>query len=108
MNIGNLFKRKSDTENNVNVAASTEPIIPASWLEITDDGEFICGECSNKSAPETNTENGTVVADLMIVKSDLKQYPAKVIYGICPICAMEYTFKLKNDKLFLEPSEMMK
>lgn len=85
-----------------------ENILPANWIVITDDGEFICSECSNKVAPETNTEEGTVTADLEKVKSDLTQYPTKVIYGICPICGMEFTFKLAEDKLHLEPSEMMK
>lgn len=85
-----------------------EDILPANWIAISDDGEFICSECSNKIAPETNTEEGTVTADLEKVKADLTQYPSKVIYGICPICGMEFTFKLAEDRLHLEPSEMMK
>lgn len=87
---------------------SDEKTIPANWIAISKDGEFICSECSNKSAPETNTENGTVTADLVKVKADLTQYPTKIIYGICPVCGMEFTFKNQNGNLYLEPSEMMK
>jgi hypothetical protein len=90
------------------VTEDVNNITPANWIKISEDGEFICSECNNKSAPETNTENGTVTAELSKIKSDLEQFPTKVIYGICPICGMEFTFKHQNGSLFLEPSEMMK
>lgn len=124
MNIANLFKRKMNddsapqpvTPNASNDNSTTmqvndpvlETTVAANWISISDDGEFICSECGNKSAPETNTENGTVTADLSKVKADLEQYPTKVIYGICPVCGMEFTFKHADGKLLLEPSEMMK
>ncbi len=126
MAIFGLFKNKKDQEKddstnqtNVSVApadpdvaeiaqTAEDNILPASWIPISDDGEFICSECNNKVAPETNTEEGTVTADLAKIKSDLEQYPTKVIYGICPICGMEFTFKLAEGKLHLEPSDMMK
>ncbi len=135
MNIASLFKKKNtqptdetksletpseaNSIHNVNEPATSNNTVqnndttlgsakPANWIEISDDGEFICSECGNKSAPETNTENGTVTADLQSVKKDLEQYPTKIIYGICPVCGMEFTFKHSEGKLFLEPSEMMK
>lgn len=122
MNIASLFKRKNkNTEENKPAESVQQPLteatapvqeasgsVPANWIPISNDGEFICSECGNKIAPETNTENGTVTADLNKVKEDLTQYPTKIIYGICPVCGMEFTFKLENESLFLEPSEMMK
>lgn len=127
MNITSLFKRKindskanepitpnvsndnsSTMEVNTPVPSNTSSEVPANWIAISVDGEFICSECGNKSAPETNTENGTVTADLVKVKQDLVQYPTKIIYGICPVCGMEFTFKQKDNSLYLEPSEMMK
>lgn len=135
MNIASLFKKKNNQPtdetksletpsqansiHNVNEPATSNNAVqnndtalssakPANWIEISNDGEFICSECGNKSAPETNTENGTVTADLQSVKKDLEQYPTKIIYGICPVCGMEFTFKHSEGKLFLEPSEMMK
>ena len=104
MNILSAF-RKKDTNDSADVSTSS---VPANWIKIVEDGEFICGECSNKSAPETNTENGVEKADLAKIKADLTEFPNKVVYGICPICGMEYTFKLAESSLFLEPSEMMK
>lgn len=135
MNIASLFKKKNtqptdetksletpseaNSIHNVNEPATSNNAVqindtalssakPANWIEISNDGEFICSECGNKSAPETNTENGTITADLQSVKKDLEQYPTKIIYGICPVCGMEFTFKHSQGKLFLEPSEMMK
>lgn len=121
MNIASLFKRKSNNQNEplpVEVVSSdvkdndnsagTLSAVPANWIAVSDDGEFICSECGNKAAPETNTENGTVTADLAKVTSDLTQFPTKIIYGICPVCGMEFTFKLLEGSLYLEPSEMMK
>jgi len=136
MNIASLFKKKNNTvaadetknlespvdantihnvNEPINVSSNNQAdqvassvVKPANWIEISDDGEFICSECGNKSAPETNTENGTVTADQQAVKKDLEQYPTKIIYGICPVCGMEFTFKHSEGKLYLEPSEMMK
>ncbi len=85
----------------------TKSIVPTNWIAIKD-GKFICGECENASAPETNTEEGTVVADLEQIKKDLTQFPTKIIYGVCPVCGMEYTFRLADDDLYLEASDLEK
>lgn len=85
----------------------TSSSIKPNWIKVND-GKFICSECENESAPETNTEEGTVPADTEKIKEDLKQSPTKVIYGICPVCGMEYVFKQANDELYMEPSEMEK
>ena len=76
----------------------------AKWIKLVN-GQFTCPECENTSAPETNTVDGIVEADLDEIKSDLEQYPTKVIYGICPVCGMEYVFKHEDGDLFLEPSD---
>ena len=62
------------------------------WIKVTD-GKFVCSECENESAPETNTVDGTVTADTEKILNDLKEFPSKIIYGSCPVCGMEYTFK---------------
>ena len=80
---------------------------PETWLAITD-GKFKCSECDNEVEPETNTIEGVVKADLEQIKADLTEFPTKVIYGICPVCGMEFVFRLKNDQLFLEPSDLEK
>lgn len=87
------------------VNGSSEPL--ANWIEIKD-GKFICSECQNESQPETNTIEGTVVADLTQIQTDLEQFPTKVVYATCPVCGMEFVFKLMNGKLYLEPSDMEK
>ncbi|SRR5260221_1240963 len=97
--------KKSSSGDDSDVSTT---IIPANWIEINDEGKFLCSECENEVEPETNTEDGTVKADLAKIKEELKQYPDKVIYGICPVCGMEFVFKYANDKLYLEPSEMIK
>lgn len=71
-------------------------------------GFFICPECENRVEPETNTEEGIVKANLEQIKKDLAQFPTKIIYGICPVCGMEYVFKLVDGELFLEESLMEK
>lgn len=81
--------------------------VKSNWIEIVD-GKFVCSECQNDSAPETVTEDGTVTADLDNISGELDQYPNKVIYGICPVCGMEFVFKKHEDKLYLEPSDMLK
>ena len=70
--------------------------------------QFSCQECENTSRPETNTIEGIIPADLELIKSDLTQFPSKVIYGICPVCGMEYVFRLRDEELFLEPSDLEK
>lgn len=72
------------------------------------DGKFICSECENEDYPETNSPEGIIKADLDLIKNDLKEFPSKIIYGICPVCGMEYTFKLIGDELCLKPSDMEK
>ena len=68
-------------------------------------GEETCGECENDSKPQTNTADGIVEADLEQIKAELKATPTKVIYAICPVCGMEYQFKLVGEDLYLEPSD---
>lgn len=97
----------TDEADKVKDDKSTVVSIPNNWIELID-GKFKCSECENENVPETNTAEGTVVADLEQIKADLKQFPTKVIYGICPVCGMEFVFRLVNDKLYLEPSELMK
>jgi hypothetical protein len=95
----------NDDQNDVQ---STNPTgVPENWIKLTD-GKFICSECENESEPETNTVEGTVTADLAQIKEDLTQFPSKIIYGICPVCGMEFVFKMQNDELYLEPSELEK
>lgn len=81
--------------------------IPSTWIEIVD-GKFKCSECENEVEPETNTIEGVVKADLDQIKADLTLYPTKVVYGICSVCGMEFVFRQKNNKLFLEPSDLEK
>ncbi len=100
-----------------------EPIVPTmqspmiggtstvkpNWIELRD-GKFVCSECENESAPETNTADGVVTADLDAIKSRFESNPGKslTIYGICPVCGMEYEFRHEGGKLYLEPSAMVK
>jgi hypothetical protein len=84
-----------------------EDILNPKWIEIND-GKFICAECENESAPETNTFEGVVIADLKQIQLDLEEYSTKVIYGICPVCGMEYIFRTKDGNLYLEPSDLEK
>jgi len=86
---------------------TSKPVVKDNWIKIAD-GKFICSECENESEPETNTEEGTVTANLDQIKADLKEFPTKVVYGICPICGMEFVFKLVDEELYLEPSELQK
>lgn len=81
--------------------------VKSNWIEIID-GKFVCSECENQSAPETVTEDGTVTADLDKISEELSEFPNKVIYGICPICGMEFVFRKVDEKLYLEPSDMLK
>ncbi len=74
------------------------------WIKIVN-GEFMCSECENTVKPLTNTEEGMVEANLEEIKKHLKEFPNKVIFAVCPICGMEYIFRLKEDDLWLEPSE---
>ncbi len=81
--------------------------VKENWIKVTDD-MFICSECENHSHPETNSVDGIVQADISKITEDLKQYPGKTIYGICPVCGMEYTFKYVDGQLYLAPSELQK
>lgn len=87
--------------------AGDEDSVPSTWIEIVE-GKFKCSECENEIEPETNTIEGTVTADLEQIKADLKQYPSKVIYATCSVCGMEFVFRLKDEKLYLEPSDLEK
>src|SRR5688572_13863272 len=89
------------------VTTDVQDSVQHNWIVIVD-GEFTCSECENSSAPETNTAEGTVEANLDEISAELELYPTKVVYGICPVCGMEYQFKLANDSLFLEPSDLEK
>lgn len=73
------------------------------WIQIID-GKFTCTECENESVPETNTPEGIVEADIDAIHADLEQYPTKIVYGICPVCGMEYIFKIVDGNLWLQPS----
>ncbi len=75
------------------------------WVKLSEDGTYTCPECENTVKPLTNTTEGIVEADIDQIKQDLKNFPTKVIYAICPICGMEFTFRLVGEDLFLEPSE---
>lgn len=94
-------------DSNIVSNTSQNDEIAETWIPITD-GQFTCNECENTSAPETNSIEGVVTADLDQIKSDLEQYPTKVVYGICPVCGMEYVFRHQNDALYLEPSDLEK
>ena len=85
----------------------SDDIAHANWIQIVD-GQFTCSECENTSAPETNTFEGVVSADLTQIQADIEEFPTKVIYGICPVCGMEYVFRLSNESLYLEPSDLEK
>lgn len=82
-------------------------IVKSNWIEIKD-GKFICSECANEVSPETVTEDGTVEANLEKIMAELDEFPNKIVYGICPICGMEFVFKSVDGKLYLEPSDMLK
>ena len=70
-----------------------------------DNNEFTCVECENSVKALSGSEEGMVEIDLGDVKKTLSEFPSKTIYGICPVCGMEYLFVLENDQLFLEPSD---
>lgn len=79
----------------------------ANWIKIKD-GKFVCAECENESQPEINTVEGYVKADTEEVKKELIEFPTKVTYGTCPFCGMEYVFRLYDQELYLEPSDLAK
>lgn len=76
----------------------------ATWIKLSDDGEFQCGECENEVKPLTNTAEGMVEANVQAIRDDLDAQPSKIIYGVCPVCGMEYVFKSEDGQLYLEPS----
>lgn len=75
------------------------------WIKVSKDGKITCGECENEVELLTNDVEGLVKADTKKIAETLKKFPSKVIYGICPVCGMEYIFRLAEDELWLEPSE---
>lgn len=97
----------NDDMNAENTTTVVSDSVQDNWIELTD-AQFTCGECENTSNPETNTAEGTVKADLDSVLEDLKQFPSKEIYGTCPVCGMEYLFKVSGEKLYLEPVDLEK
>jgi len=87
-------------------------VIPSKWIKIVE-GKFICIECGNEiggeeNLMETSTPDGIIRANLEEIKTQLKEFPSKIIYAICSVCGMEYTFKFINDELYLDESEMQK
>lgn len=94
-------------ETNTQPQDEANDIANANWISIND-GKFICSECENESAPETNTFEGVVTADLAQIQAELDEFPTKIIYGICPVCGMEYVFRQNNSSLYLEPSDLEK
>lgn len=75
----------------------------SNWIKITNK-KFTCSECENDSTPLVSTADGMQDADIAKIIEDLKNFPTKVIYGICPVCGMEYIFRLVQEDLYLEPS----
>jgi hypothetical protein len=80
----------------------------SSLIPVSDSGEFTCNECENTSPVETSTPEGIVVADVQNIIDTLTAAPSTIAIGICPICGMEYLFKMQEGELFLEPSDMNK
>lgn len=75
----------------------------SNWIKIIN-GQFTCSECENGGVPLVSTAEGMVEANLEDIKNDLKNFPTKIIYGVCPVCGMEYIFRLVGEDLYLEPS----
>jgi hypothetical protein len=71
-------------------------------------GSFTCSECENTVKPQVSTENGLADANILEITEQLRQFPNKVIYGVCPVCGMEYMFRMFNDALCLEISDEQK
>lgn len=106
-----MNNEESNTKPMLNTDLKTASVaaVKPNWIKIVD-GKFECGECGNVNQPETNTSEGVVVADLEDIKNRLVTNPNSdiAIWGVCPVCAMEYRFRLSNDDLYLEPSDMLK
>lgn len=96
-----------NTSNSLNDTSITQ--VPAKWIKVIEN-KFVCSECENESAPETSTPDGIVVANISEIKKKFISNPGSkvTIYGICPVCGMEYEFRYKDADMFLEPSSMMK
>lgn len=75
------------------------------WIKISSSGVITCGECENEVELLTNEVEGLVKADTKKIKDVLEKFPSKVVYGICPVCGMEYIFRLSDGELYVEPSE---
>lgn len=91
-------------ENNI----QGDQVVGENWIELSDSGTFVCSECENESVPQRNTIDGQVDANIEEISKELADYPTSIIYGICPVCGMEYEFKSIEGKLYLKPSEMLK
>jgi hypothetical protein len=79
--------------------------IQEDWIKVLDDHQCVCGECENESKFLTNSTEGLIEADVDQIMKDLEEAPTKVIYGVCPVCGMEYQYRLVDSVLYLEPSE---
>ena len=75
---------------------------------VSEKGEFTCSECGHKSVVQVSSVNGGIEdVNVEDVKSQLIEFPTKIIYGICPVCGMEYIFRYDSDEdeLYLEMSD---
>ncbi|MDQ6986009.1 MAG: hypothetical protein Q9M91_03510 [Candidatus Dojkabacteria bacterium] len=75
------------------------------WILVSSDKDFTCDECGNEVDLKISSIEGLVDADFTKIKSDLEAFPTKIIYGVCPICGMEYVFHLVDGNLYVEPSQ---
>ena len=75
------------------------------WVLLNEDGSITCPECGNVIKILVSSIEGLVEINVEKVKEDLRNFPTKVIYGVCPVCGMEYVFHLVDNKLYLEASE---
>lgn len=69
---------------------------------------FICSECENTVKPQVSSESGLADANILEITEQLRQFPNKVIYGVCPVCGMEYIFRMFDGALCLEISDEQK
>lgn len=74
------------------------------WIKLQN-GVFTCQECENDVKPLTSSLDGMIEANLEEVRQQLVAAPTKIMYGICPVCGMEYVFKFEAEDLYLEPSD---
>lgn len=79
--------------------------IADNWIKITAEGAFTCAECGNDGLVKVSTPEGLDDIDVDAVKSELTNFPTKIIYAVCEVCGMEYVLHLVSGDLYLEPSE---